>query len=161
RAAGAALIINGDARLARDSAADGVHLGGGAGTVEEARAIAGAAAWISVAAHDDATVRAAAIAGADAALVSPIYPTHPPSLHAPAKEGRGLEALRTAAFAIRDSPRLLLYALGGIDGDNARACIEAGARGVAVMRALLASADADLRWAAQRLREAIAGSRDA
>src|SRR5689334_8686882 len=96
RAAGAALVINGDARLARDCGADGVHLGGGAGTVEQARAIVGQRSWISVATHDDAGVRAAAIAGADAALVSPIFATRPSSLHASPKEGRGLAALRSA-----------------------------------------------------------------
>ena len=32
-----------------------------------------------------------------------------------------------------------MYALGGVDADNARACAEAGADGVAVVRALLAS----------------------
>src|ERR1700685_1151530 len=45
RAAGAALVINGDARLARDVGADGVHLGRDAGSVSEARSLCGASPW--------------------------------------------------------------------------------------------------------------------
>jgi len=152
RAVGAALVINGDARLARDVGADGVHLGTGAGTVQGARAAAGADAWVSVSAHSDADVRRAIADGADAALVSPVFPSRPPSLHAAAKEGRGLEALRSARALAQtlapdaaDHPsggdRLAVYALGGVDADNARACAQAGADGVAVVRALLATPD--------------------
>src|ERR1700682_1824461 len=53
RAMGASLVINGDARLARDVGAEGVHLGRGAQGVRDARVICGARAWISVAAHSD------------------------------------------------------------------------------------------------------------
>lgn len=139
RAVGASLVINGDARLARDVGADGVHLGRGAGTVRDARATCGAGAWISVSAHSDKAVRAAVSDGADAALVSPVFPSRPPSVHAATKEGRGLDALRSARAAAGD--RVRLFALGGVEADNTRACVEAGADGVAVVRALLASPD--------------------
>ena len=137
RALGAMLVINGDARLARDVGADGVHLGRDAGTVDDARSIVGKRAWISVSAHSDGAVRRGIAEGADAVLVSPVFPSRPPSVLAPSKEGRGLEALRTARSVAGD--RVGIYALGGVDADNARACAEAGADGVAVVRALLAS----------------------
>jgi len=137
RALGATLVINGDARLARDVGADGVHLGRDAGTVDDARSIVGKRAWISVSAHSDGAVRRGIAEGADAVLVSPVFPSRPPSVLAPSKEGRGLEALRTARSVAGD--RVGIYALGGVDADNARACAEAGADGVAVVRALLAS----------------------
>jgi thiamine-phosphate pyrophosphorylase len=137
RAVGASLVVNGDARLARDVGADGVHLGKGAGTVQDARAVCGAAAWISVSAHSDGAVRRGAGDGADAVLVSPVFPSRPPSIHSTAKEGRGLDALRSA-HAIA-AGKLAVYALGGVDGENARACAEAGADGVALIRALLSS----------------------
>ena len=137
RTLGAALVINGDPALARDVGADGVHLGKGAVTVAEARSRCGAGAWVSVSAHSDGAVRRAVESGADAALVSPVFPSRPPSVYAEAKEGRGLAALTSARQVA--GPRLRVYALGGIDADNARACGQAGAYGVAVVRALLAS----------------------
>ena len=136
RSLGAALLINGDPRLARDVGADGVHLGQGSGTVAEARTTCGPGAWISTSAHSDGAVRRALADGADAALVSPVFPSRPPSVYADQKEGRGLDALRSARIVAGD--RLLLYALGGVDADNTRACAQAGADGVAVVRALLA-----------------------
>jgi thiamine-phosphate pyrophosphorylase len=136
RALGAGLVINGDPRLARDVGADGVHLGQKAGTVAEARAACGATVWVSVSAHSDGAVRRAVRDGANAALVSPVFPSRPPSVYAQEKEGRGLDALRSARAVAGD--RLRIYALGGVDADNARACAQAGADGVAVVRALLA-----------------------
>jgi thiamine-phosphate diphosphorylase len=96
RAAGAALVINGDARLARDVGADGVHLGKDAGRVSDARSLCGGRIWVSVSAHSDSAVRRGIADGADAVLVSPVFPSRPPSVLAPSKEGRGLEALRSA-----------------------------------------------------------------
>lgn len=136
RQLGASLVINGDARLARDVGADGVHLGRGSGSVADARAVCGQGAWVSVSAHSDKAVRGALQDGATAVLVSPVFQSRPPSVYAEEKEGRGLDALRDAR-AIAGS-RMLVYALGGVDADNARACAEAGADGVAVVRALLA-----------------------
>ncbi|HEX8790370.1 MAG TPA: thiamine phosphate synthase [Polyangiaceae bacterium] len=137
RSVGASLVINGDAPLARDVGADGVHLGRDAGTVAQARSVLGSRAWISASAHSDGAVRRALRDGADAVLVSPVFPSRPPSVLAAEKEGRGLDALRSAR-TIADG-KIALYALGGVDADNTRACAEAGADGVAVVRALLAS----------------------
>lgn len=138
QAVGARLVVNGDARIARDVGADGVHLGRGAGSVAEARAIL-RGAWVSIAAHSDDDVRRAADEGADAVFVSPVFPTRPPTLQARTKEARGLAAIR-AARALA-GPRTVVFALGGVTADNTQACIRAGAGGVAVLRALLASAD--------------------
>jgi thiamine-phosphate pyrophosphorylase len=153
RAVGASLVVNGDARLARDIGADGVHLGRGAGSVEEARAICGARAWVSVAAHSDDAVRASVANGADAVLVSAVFPTRPLSLYAPWKEARGVDALRSARTL--GAGRVVVYALGGVTAERARACVEAGADGVAVVRALLA--DAEPGRTARALHDAMAG----
>lgn len=153
RSVGASLVINGDAALARDVGADGVHLGRDGGTVAQARSICGARAWISVSAHSDGAVRRAVRDGADAVLVSPVFPSRPPSVLAAEKEGRGLDALRSAR-AIGDG-RIALYALGGVDADNTRACAEAGADGVAVVRALLASPE--VARVAKAMHDALAG----
>jgi thiamine-phosphate pyrophosphorylase len=137
RAVGAGLVINGDARLARDVGADGVHLGRDAGKVQTARAVCGARAWIATSAHSDGAVKRAIADGASAVLVSPVFPSRPPSILATSKEARGLDALRSAKALA--AGRVTVFALGGVDADNARACAEAGADGVAVVRALLAS----------------------
>jgi thiamine-phosphate pyrophosphorylase len=139
RAVGAALVVNGDARLARDVGADGVHLGRDAGTVADARAVCGPSAWVSVAAHSNAAVQRGADDGADAVLVSPVFPSRPPSLLDGLKTGRGLDAVRGARILV--GKRCAVYALGGVTADNAAACAAAGADGVALIRALLASAE--------------------
>jgi thiamine-phosphate pyrophosphorylase len=139
QAVGAALIVNGLPQLAREVAADGVHLGKGTVSVEDARRIAGKHIWISVAAHTDGDVRAAAEGGVDAVLVSPVFASRPPRSGSPYKVARGVAALRAARSYGRG--RLRIYALGGITSENAAACASAGADGVAVIRTVLASAD--------------------
>ncbi len=141
RKAGAMFVVNGDPRLARDVGADGVHLGGGSGGVGDARALTGRSTWVSVPAHSDEEVRRAAAEGADAVLVSPVFPTRPPSWSAVRgeKAGRGLDAIRTARAIA--GKRVAVFALGGVTPENAARCAAAGADGVAVMKALLASPD--------------------
>jgi thiamine-phosphate pyrophosphorylase len=133
RSAEAKLFENGDPHLARVIGADGVHLGGDAIRARDARAIVGPGAFISIAAHSDDAVRLGVADGANAALVSPIFAS-------PGKGGgRGVDVLRSArALAPAD---VAIYALGGVDHGNTAACIEAGAHGVAVIRALLLADD--------------------
>jgi thiamine-phosphate pyrophosphorylase len=139
RATGASLVINDSAVVARDVGADGVHLGSEASTVAEARAVVGRNVWVSVAAHSDQDVRRAVGSGADAVLVSPIFATRSPSPLSREKAARGLEAIRSARRLAGSS--VAVYALGGVTSQRARACALAGADGVAVVRALLGSAD--------------------
>ena len=139
RRAGASLVVNGDAEVARDVGADGVHWPEGT-----ARALSGSPrrTWVSVAAHTDEAVMRAVRDRADAALVSPIF----------SKRARGVAALRAARFLAARA--LKIYALGGVTPDNAGACASAGADGVAVIRALLAADDPAA--AARRLHDALA-----
>lgn len=136
---GACLVLNGHPRLAREVAADGVHLGGGAGTVADARAVLGRTAWVSVAAHSDDDVRRARAQGADAVLVSPVFATRAQSPHGAGveKRPRGVLAVRSARAIAGASPAVI--ALGGVTLDRVRSCTDAGAEGVAVLRALLTS----------------------
>jgi len=148
RAKGAFFVVNGDARLAKDVGADGVHLGGGAMSIADARLLCGSRTWVSIAAHGDAAVRAAVREGANAVLVSPIFPTTSavtvPSqtrVRVPTeKRARGVEALEKAR-AIVGSSGVAIYALGGVTPANAAECVRSGADGVAVIRAILAADD--------------------
>ncbi len=125
RGAGQLLAVNDRLDLAVLLEADAVHLAESSVSVADARAVVGDH-FISCARHDP---RAAA-EGADAVVLSPVMaPRH----GAPAL---GVSALRTAR---RD--KQLLYALGGVDARTARACLDAGADGVAVIGAVLDSDD--------------------
>jgi thiamine-phosphate pyrophosphorylase len=132
REAQAVFVVNGSVAVARVVGADGVHLPAVA-SLADARAALGERAFLTTAAHGDDDVRAAVAAGANAALVSPIFTT-------PGKgPARGVAAIATARAIVdasRRTPSLLVYALGGVTPGNAAACYEAGADGVAVIRAL-------------------------
>jgi thiamine-phosphate pyrophosphorylase len=130
RARHAALVVNGDLGLARAVGADGVHFGAHA-TQESIAAAAGF--WRSVAAHTDDDVAAARQARVDAVLVSPVFES--PGKGPP----RGVAALERAV-TIADG-QLAVIALGGVGASEARACFDAGAHGVAAIRALLCAVD--------------------
>lgn len=122
RAHGAWLTIGDHPSLADDVGADAAHGWTGRGT----RTV-----W-SVPAHADGDVRRAVASGAEVVLVSPIFAS--PEKGRP----RGVAAIE-AAHAL--APELAVFALGGVDTSNARACFEAGASGVAVMRAVFSAGD--------------------
>lgn len=129
---GMPLFVNGDVALAKRVGADGVHAP--AAALKGARAELGEEVLLTSPAHDRAELEAVVDAGASAVLVSPIFTT--PGKGAP----RGLAALteaRAIVTTMAKGPATFIYALGGVDGANARACRRAGADGVAVIRALL------------------------
>jgi thiamine-phosphate pyrophosphorylase len=119
---GGHLSIGGDVELARELAADGVHLGAGA-SIAAARRTLGPDALIGISAHGEAEIAAAQ--GADYATLSPIYPTW-------SKPGYG-PALGVAAIAQAARSEVPVLALGGVTADRAPACLRAGAAGIAVM----------------------------
>lgn len=138
RRAGVALVVNDRLDLALTLGAEGVHLGRRSVSVADARALLGPSIWISVSCHAPSEVPLAAASGADAALLSPIFAS--PGKGAPL----GLEALSSAREVVvglsarerRDPlPSLPLIALGGVDEMNTSACFQAGAAGVAAIRA--------------------------
>ena len=130
RAIGASLVVNDRVDLAVLLGADGVHLGRRSMRVADARKLLGPRAWISMSAHSVEDVLAAGEAGATAALLSPIFAS--PGKGTPLGTG----ALAEARAALRAAGRSLqLFALGGVTLENAGACIEAGADGVAAIRA--------------------------
>jgi thiamine-phosphate pyrophosphorylase len=122
----------GDLELARRIPSEGVHLGGDALSLVEVRSTL-PGAWISVAAHSDSDIERALEAGADAVFVSPIFET--PGKGPP----RGTPAIARARSIAGGA--LAIYALGGVCVGRARACREAGALGVAVIRAVFGASD--------------------
>lgn len=129
-ALGASLVVNDRVDLALLLGADGVHLGRRSVGVADARALLGAGVFVSVACHSVDEVLRAADAGADAAVLSPIFAT--PGKGPPL----GLEALREARARLASASRsVAIIALGGVDAASAPACLAAGADGVAAIRA--------------------------
>jgi thiamine-phosphate pyrophosphorylase len=131
RGLGVTFVVNDDVDAALELGADGVHLGQadeGADRAWEAGLLLGRSA---------ATVAEAVATDADYLGVGPVWET--PS-KPDAEPPIGLAALAAICAAV-DVP---VVAIGGIDASNAAACIEAGAAGVAVIRA---AADAALRKA--------------
>lgn len=115
------------------SGADGVQLGERSIAVADARALLGERAFIGRSCHDVAGVRAAREVGADGATLSPLF----------ASPGKGtpLGEERFAAACAEVAP-FVVWALGGVDAENAARARAAGAHGVALIRGWLAGDDA-------------------
>jgi thiamine-phosphate pyrophosphorylase len=118
----ATFVVNDDVDAAIALGADGVHLGQGDDGAERAREH-GLLLGRSVASLEEARA-----ADADYLGAGPVWDT--PS-KADADPAIGLGGLR----AICAAAAVPVVAIGGIDPSNAAACIEAGAAGVAVIRA--------------------------
>jgi len=125
RAAGVAFVVNDDVEAALALNADGVHLGRSDPGKELARAT-GLLLGISATSVYEAI--AAVEQGADYIGAGPVWPT---PTKADAAAPIGLDGLAAICEAV-DVP---VVAIGGIDASNARDCLNAGAAGVAVVRA--------------------------
>lgn len=130
---GARLLVNGDPDLADALGADGVHLGKGTVSVSAVRT-EGYGGLIGYSAHSGEEAAAAFAEGADFATLSPVFPTNSKFSSGPVL---GLDAFGRE-LGIARGP---VYALGGVDALNASMCIERGARGVALIGAILGADD--------------------
>jgi thiamine-phosphate pyrophosphorylase len=146
RAAGALFLVNDRPDIALACRADGVHLGQDDLPIAAARRILGAQATIGTSTHDLEQARAAAAAGADYVAVGPVYAT---ASKVNPLAPRGLELVRAA----RATLRCPLVAIGGITVETAPAVRAAGADAVAMIGALVRTADpaAAVRAALARL----------
>lgn len=129
-ATGALLFIAADIDLAIASGADGLHLPSDrSDDLAAAHGRLGPDAWLSIACHAPAEVARAASAGANAALLSPIFQS--PGKASPI----GLAAITEAKALLGDRhEHFCLVALGGIDRESAPSCRAAGADAVASIR---------------------------
>jgi thiamine-phosphate pyrophosphorylase len=125
REANVTFVVNDDVEAALALNADGVHLGRGDEGKELARA-AGLTLGISATSVYEAI--AAEQQQADYIGAGPVWDT-PSKTDAPS--AIGVDGLA----AICEAVRVPVVAIGGVDASNARQCIVAGAKGVAVIRA--------------------------
>jgi len=143
----ALFIINDHPALAIAADADGVHLGQDDLPPEVVRALPGfEGRLIGRSTHTLGEAKAAIDEGVDYLAVGPVYPT-------PTKAGRPAvgTSLVSEVAAIADRP---FVAVGGIDHDNAPDVVAAGARALAVVRAVYDAVDP--AESARRLHELIA-----
>jgi thiamine-phosphate pyrophosphorylase len=149
---GALLIVNDRPELAVAAGADGVHVGLDDVPVAAARRVVGPERIVGLSTHSSEQLAAAL--GVDYVAVGPVHAT-------PTKPGRtpvGLDLVREAA-AHAPVP---FFAIGGIHAGNAGAVVAAGARRIAVVRAIVdaddpAGAVRSLRAVLDARREAAVG----
>jgi thiamine-phosphate pyrophosphorylase len=122
----ARLLVNDRLDVARTCGADGVHLPADSLPVAAVRKWVGQDWIIGVACHSVEEVERAAEAGADHVLVAPVFDT----ASKPGMKPMGLERF---AEICRRAP-IPVFALGGVTPENARACLAAGAAGLAGIR---------------------------
>ena len=122
----ASLIVSARADLARALGAEGVHLGGLDLAPADARTVLGTG-WIGRSVHSVDEARAAIDEGADYLFAGAVYdtPTHPD------RPAAGLRLLEQCSALGRP-----VIAIGGVTAERAASCREAGAWGVAAIRAL-------------------------
>jgi thiamine-phosphate pyrophosphorylase len=127
-------IVNDDPEIAKETAADGVHLGQDDMPVSLARQIVGPDAIIGLSTHDPLQERASCASDPDYIGVGPVFPT-------PTKEKPdpviGLAGMREM-LALATVPCVVL---GGIDHSNLRQVLVAGARNVCAVRCINESSD--------------------
>ena len=122
---GVTFVVNDDVDAAVELGADGVHLGRNDSGVELAimtQLLLGRSAATPSEAVE------AARNGASYIGAGPVWAT-------PSKEDAGPPIGLDGVRAIADAVAIPVVAIGGIDASNARLCVEAGATGVAVIRA--------------------------
>lgn len=131
------LIINDDTLLARQIAADGVHLGASDGSLCDARSLLGDGKLIGVSCYNSiGLARQAERGGADYVAFGSFYP----SSVKPQAVTATPDLLRQASKEI-DVP---LVAIGGITLENGKELLVAGAQALAIISALFGAANIEV-----------------
>jgi thiamine-phosphate pyrophosphorylase len=141
------LLINDrlDVALALDAA--GVHLAAHSLPTAQARRVLGAHRLLGVSTHSVAEARQAEAEGADFVVFGPVFETPSKLAYGPPQ---GLQHLADVVRQVT----LPVLAIGGIDHTNLSQVMQAGAYGVAMIRAVLAAPDPGA--ATHRLHRALA-----
>ncbi len=129
---GARLFINDNIDVALSVKADGVHLGGHSRATDIVRKEVGNHLLIGVSTHSKEDILLAAEQGADFVTFGPVYATPSKARYG---EPQGVEKLAEACLV----SRIPVFALGGITLERVKEVEQAGAAGVALIAAIIAS----------------------
>jgi thiamine-phosphate pyrophosphorylase len=121
----AKVTLHGEAKIARDTGAHGVHLAAG-GDVAKARRLLGKAALIGLSVHSAKEARAVDAKLVDYVIAGPVFETASKPGYGPALGPEGLALIAKAC-------PVAVVAIGGINFENTPDCVVAGAAGIAVM----------------------------
>lgn len=132
---GVTFIINDDPAIARASDADGVHIGQGDVSPSEARAIIGDDKMVGVSSHSLGQALKGERDGATYISVGPVFPT----TTKPRLRAVGLDLIRH----VKSSVKIPFVAIGGINHNNMRDVLEAGAGRIAVVSAAMLKDDVE------------------
>jgi thiamine-phosphate pyrophosphorylase len=148
---GALFILNDHPDLARAAGADGTHIGQDDQPLEQARELAGDDLLVGVSSHTPAQVDAARDGGADYIGVGPVHAT-------PTKPDQPAVGFGLIEYAAAHEHVVPFFAIGGIDRLTLAAVIAAGARRIAVVRAIVEADDPGA--AARELRRGLEGAQE-
>ncbi|MEM6254454.1 MAG: thiamine phosphate synthase [Cyanobacteria bacterium P01_D01_bin.156] len=126
-------IVNDRVDIAAVVGADGVHLGQQDLPMEAARRILGPLPIVGRSTTNPSEMARAIDEGADYIGVGPVYAT-------PTKPGKAAAGYEYIRYAVEHAP-MPWFAIGGIDLTNVAAVREAGAPGVAIVRAIMQADD--------------------
>lgn len=127
----ALFIVNDRVDIAAAVGADGVHLGQQDLPMAAARQILGPLPLVGRSTTSPAEMARAIDEGADYIGVGPVYAT-------PTKPGKAAAGYEYVRYALENAP-MPWFAIGGIDLTNVGAVKEAGAPGIAIVRAIMAA----------------------
>jgi thiamine-phosphate pyrophosphorylase len=131
---GAKLFINDRVDVALSVGADGVHLGLNSIPAHAVRKISGDKLIVGVSTHSIEEAAGAERDGADFITLGPIYET-------PSKLKYGKPIGVGAIGDVRSRISIPVFAVGGIKPDRVKEVMDAGADGIAMISAILASGD--------------------
>ncbi len=145
---GALFTVNDDVELARLSGADGVHLGQEDEAIAKAREALGPKAVVGLSAGSVGEAREAVREGADYLGVGTLFAT-------PTKPDAEVAGLALVEGVARERLPVPWFAIGGVTPETAPEVAAAGAKGFAVVRAILDADDPEA--AAHELRRLLPG----
>jgi thiamine-phosphate pyrophosphorylase len=140
-AAGALVIVNDRADIARLAGADGVHVGQDDLSPADVRQVVGSDAIVGLSTHSVAQLDAVVRQPVNYVAIGPVFGT---TTKATGYDAVGLDMVRAAAARVQAAD-LPLVAIGGITLSTAVSVLDAGAASVAVIGDLLASGDPEER----------------
>jgi len=128
------MLISGRADIVAEVDADGVQLTSNAPDIEAARKLLGDEKYVAVSTHSLAEAKSAESAGADFVTFGPVYETPSKIVYG---QPAGIDKLEEVCKALS----IPVFALGGINEENAHFAMRAGAYGVAVISAVISAED--------------------